>query len=541
MHWHFNPHTILPIICMFLAISCGIFVVSQNPRAKLNRIFFTICITFAAWFSFYIPFNLSIKEDSLILWFKISYCFISFIPIACFTFITTYLNAPKNIFWYRINSLIGCSFCFMSLFTDLIIKGVNYFRWHPYPKAGVAHSFLIIHCVYLSYFSIHLIVKAMNTPNISSRQINHLRYMLAAIFVLSLGAFDFIENYGIPLYSTGYIAASSFLLIVTIAIVKHQLMDIQIVIRKSLIYSILVSFLTLIFFMSVLVVDKISQNYIDSHQNILNSALLSLIIAIIFIPLRNKIQNFIDRIFFKATPIQIAEENELLRQEVFQTERLKAVATLASGMAHEIKNPLTVIKTFSEYLPQKLDDKEFLRKFAPLISQEVNRIDNLVHDLLDFARPADPILKPVNIQNLIDSTLELLSNDCLKFNVKIVKDYHLSSNAYLQLDYNQIKQALLNIFLNAIEAMPHGGQLHLSTNFNTNRNMVFIKIQDTGRGIEQKDIGHIFDPFFSKKDHGTGLGLSITYEIIKNHKGKIFVESSVGKGTTFILEFPFFK
>jgi len=112
------------------------------------------------------------------------------------------------------------------------------------------------------------------------------------------------------------------------------------------------------------------------------------------------------------------------------------------------------------------------------------------------------------------------------------------TNILINIDSKQIKQALLNIFLNAIDAMTNGGTLTVNSHINNNRNNLIIEISDTGSGIDPNDLTHIFDPFFSKKDHGTGLGLSITFEIIKNHNGKIIAKSRLGEGTTFRIELP---
>jgi signal transduction histidine kinase len=253
------------------------------------------------------------------------------------------------------------------------------------------------------------------------------------------------------------------------------------------------------------------------------------------------IQSFVEKNVFRGSYIQIAEENEKLRQEILQTERLRSVATLASGMAHEIKNPLTVLKTFSEYLPQKLNDKEFLRKFAPMISSEVDRIDSLVHDLLDFAKPADPIFKRTLLYSLLDPTVELLSNETIKHQIHIHKEYATALDLELELDANQIKQALLNIFLNAIEAMPTGGELWIHTSLIKENKVLQLRIRDTGKGIPAEDHSHIFDPFFTKKDQGTGLGLSITHEIIKKHSGRILVKSQLGQGSEFTIELPIIR
>lgn len=257
-------------------------------------------------------------------------------------------------------------------------------------------------------------------------------------------------------------------------------------------------------------------------------------IALIFIPLRNFIQYFIEKTLFKGSYMQITKENELLRQEITQSERIKSIAILASGMAHEIKNPLTPIKTFSEQLPSRLDDKEFLLKFSRIINKEVDRIDNLVQELLNFAKPSPPQIKKTNIHQLIEQTLDFLNNEIIRHKINLNTSFE-NKNLLINIDSQQIKQALLNIFLNAIDAMPDGGILRIDLHI---KESLVIEISDTGCGINPKDLPYIFDPFFTKKDHGTGLGLSITYEIIKNHNGKIFAESILGKGTTFRIELP---
>src|SRR5208283_4638188 len=197
------------------------------------------------------------------------------------------------------------------------------------------------------------------------------------------------------------------------------------------------------------------------------------------------------------------------------------------------------IKTFSEQLPSRLNDKEFLLKFSRIINKEVDRIDCLVQELLNFAKPSPPQLKQANIHQLIEQTLELLNNDLIRHKINLNTSFE-NKNILIHIDPQQIKQALLNIFLNAIDAMPNGGILTVNTNVIAQqiKQSLIIEISDTGHGIDPKDLPHIFDPFFSKKDHGTGLGLSITHEIIRNHNGRILAESELGKGTTFRIELP---
>ena len=162
-----------------------------------------------------------------------------------------------------------------------------------------------------------------------------------------------------------------------------------------------------------------------------------------------------------------------------------------------------------------------------------------MHSLLDFAKPTPLKLKDTDIHNLIEETLVLLSNDFLQKKITLIKKFNCS-NPVLRLDAIQIKQAFLNIILNAIEAMPQGGTLSIKTQ-DKSPNQVEIIFKDTGTGISSKNLVHIFEPFYSTREKGTGLGLSIVHSIIQAHKGKIEVESQVGKGTTFMAKLPIDK
>lgn len=258
-------------------------------------------------------------------------------------------------------------------------------------------------------------------------------------------------------------------------------------------------------------------------------------------PLRHRIQQFADRYFFKGTQQEIVLQNEQLRQEIAQSEKYKTLSTLASGIAHEIKNPLTAMKTFCEYLPRRLDDREFLLKFSRLVGKEVERIDGMVHELLDYSKPAPLALKKTDITKLMQDTLDTLNSQFIKNRIEVVvtkSPGHQSpaKTPLLNIDANRIKQALLNLFLNAIEAMPHGGKLTVATTIH--HSLFTIHIKDTGSGIPPEDLKHIFDPFFSRKDNGAGLGLAIVQGIAEQHHGKVNIKSQAGVGTEVRLEFP---
>ena len=227
-----------------------------------------------------------------------------------------------------------------------------------------------------------------------------------------------------------------------------------------------------------------------------------------------------------------------LEMEVRRRERLASLGTLAAGMAHEIKNPLVAIKTFTQLLPTKFNDDEFKTKFTTLVGQEVDRIDRLVEQLLDFARPNIPELQPVNLGEIIDETLMLLDSEMSGKNIEMTKDY-LHGQARVAGDPEQLKQVFLNFFLNSLEAMGTSGRLSVTLRHLTGENStVVVKITDTGQGISQDILPRIFDPFFTTKAQGAGLGLAISHKILEDHGAEVEVASGADQGTTFSIRFP---
>jgi signal transduction histidine kinase len=260
------------------------------------------------------------------------------------------------------------------------------------------------------------------------------------------------------------------------------------------------------------------------------------------------VQNFIDRYFFKGTAREISQENTRLHQELINQDRMKAVATLAASMAHEIKNPLTSIKTFTEFLPEKHNDADFIKNFMRIVLPQVERIDFTVKQLLEFSKPAIAKLKPIKIYDVVSETIELLSSDFISHRIKTVLDF-ACKDTIISGDYNQLKQVFLNLLLNALDAMPKGGILTVSGRIIQNENYIFgqkldkfieITINDTGSGIPNDKMESVFNPFFTTKPNGTGLGLSIVKDIIDSHKATIGVESKIGSGTKFCMIFPIY-
>ena len=236
----------------------------------------------------------------------------------------------------------------------------------------------------------------------------------------------------------------------------------------------------------------------------------------------------------------LAVENLLLaRQQLAQAKHLASLGEVTAGIAHEIKNPLAIIRGFAECLPLDLESPEEILRSSQLIIQEVDRLTKIIGEVLHFARPPQPELLPSNLNNCLERTLELTEGEIAKKAVQL--ETCLAPNLpRVFLDEEQIRQVFLNLILNALEAMPEGGKLQIET-LSPSPYQVGVLFRDTGCGISPENLQHIFRPFFSSKKKGTGLGLAITSRIIENHRGKIQVESRLGEGSTFYLSFPAIK
>jgi signal transduction histidine kinase len=271
------------------------------------------------------------------------------------------------------------------------------------------------------------------------------------------------------------------------------------------------------------------------------------------------------------------------QEELIRTEKLASIGRFAAGVAHEVGNPLGAILGYTSILEKDGMDREESKDYLKRIEKEIERINRIVRELLDFARPSKFEIHDVEINKVMENTLSLISYQ--KIFTSIETQLELKPNLpMIKVDESQLSQVFINIILNAIDAMPGGGILRIQTEdlfiedpledsfqqfysrrrredpiesdysrlrkldpvstvlakFQKGERLVKIRISDTGVGIEREDLERIFDPFFTTKepDKGTGLGLSISLRIVESMGGKIRVESEVGKGSAFEIYFP---
>jgi two-component system sensor histidine kinase HydH len=226
---------------------------------------------------------------------------------------------------------------------------------------------------------------------------------------------------------------------------------------------------------------------------------------------------------------------EDLKEQVRRTEKLAAVGSLAAGVAHEIRNPLSSIKGLATYFGSKFDSDSEEKRLAQVMVQETDRLNRVITELLEFARPSMPNLESVHLKDLVGHSLRLVRQDAASSGVKISSRIP-NSLPRLDLDQDRVLQVLINLYLNAIQAMPRGGTLSVSAA--RKKDKTLLHVADTGAGISEEDLAKIFDPYFTTKNSGTGLGLATVHKIMESHGGTVEVSSTVGRGTTFTLTFP---
>lgn len=231
--------------------------------------------------------------------------------------------------------------------------------------------------------------------------------------------------------------------------------------------------------------------------------------------------------------IRDLSEIDALRKEIARNQRLVTVGKLAAGVAHEIRNPLSSIKGFATLFRHRHGDNEEERNIADIMIQEVDRLNRVVSQLLDFSKPVVVSCRPTRITELVESSLHLVKAAAEESGIQV--EQRIPEDLALRLDTDRIHQVLLNIFLNAIDAMKSGGWLIVEGKITDKE--VLIQVTDTGTGIAESELPHVFDPYFTTKQSGTGLGLAIAHNIMEAHHGKILVTSIPEQGTVFTLCF----
>ncbi len=530
--------TWLSFLALATTLSCyfiGAFVFLKQPKSSVNRWYAASLLCMGLWTTDKFIYILSAHALVAHRWLYIGPILSQICYLNLALSVTRRLSKPSKFL---------CNFIMSACAAYLIYSTIGGFLLGPMNPSHYLVAYFTPtenYHLFVAYTFICGIIGSIVLINgylkeVSALQRMRIIYILfAAVLMYIAGTLYFLFVYDFKIFFAWVLISElASVLLVAYAILKHQLMDIRIVIKKTLFYSCSVFLISALYVLAIFFFHGYFTNRKVSSNYLFGSAALILFITLLLRPIEMFLRRVLDKKFFKGTIDEISEQKEKLQIELERRERLKSVGILAAGMAHEIKNPLTAIQTFAEYLPEKYDDPEFREKFSRIIRQEVARVKEIVSDLLVFSKPSEPKMRLFEVGKLIEGLVGLISNDAMKAGVTIERE---SEPVSVFADPDQMKQAFLNILMNAIDAMrPKGGLLSIRTK--VMGGSAEISVRDTGRGISKTELAHIFDPFYTNKDDGTGLGLAITHSIIEKNEGKVRVSSEVGEGTEFVVVLP---
>ncbi len=528
---HLNPFAISNLIVIACSLPISVLIFFSSEKSKSAQ-YFGLHSFSIAWWGFFAFLSSTTSNPSLALILsKAAYSGVLFIPIF---FLHSTVAASNHHSKALLFFAYSQAFLFLCLIlNNTLISNVQlYFKSFYFIQKNIFYTTSFLFWIVFAIIAQLMLIK----DTLKNRKIKDLFYIVPTIIAYSCSITNFFPALQIKLYPWGNFLVGPANIIAAYGILKYQSSNYKIVIKKSVLYTLLISLTTILYLIIVISLERISSHVLN-YTSLTITVLIAFAIGLFVLPLKEALQKFIDKSILTGTPTELADQNRILKDEAARAQRLEAVSILASGLAHEIRNPLTAIKTFAEYLPEKMNDQKFLKQFSTIVGQESERINTLVQQLLDFAKPSTPAFQQCDIRKTVNETLDFLSSRFIQSHITVNNCVSKTAPAWLQIDPNQIRQVFLNIFINAVEAMPEGGSVTIRDEF-PNNSSYRITISDTGQGINEDDLKHLFNPFYSKKDGGTGLGLSITHNIIKEHGGKILVASTPGKGTTFAIELP---
>jgi signal transduction histidine kinase len=698
-------YAIPPLATALLSLGLGVFILAKNRRSQLNWTFASWCFLTCYWQSCWtILFNLNRPQDAELLA-RLGYSGIIFIPIVFFHFVVEFTKSSHRRFLSHFFYGLGGMFLLSNWLTNFFVAGVYHYQWGYYPRGGRLHVFYLLFLLVMLLSGLRLLWRFKNRSTDQPTRLNQTKYVIASTLIYSMAGIDFLANYGIPYYPLGLVFTNVHACIIAYAIIQYRLLDVGVVIKRSLIYALvliallvpcyvvviggqlysfgsisyLFSSLTLVLLLgvgflfpkfrfktedaleralfrrridyretllrssrdmvSIVEVKTLSENLVHTIGSALGVEKVSLLLnndskrayeleaavgvnfdhpraillasespwiqeirrrrgplvkedlewiplgpgtsqtietmealgAEISLPILSKgkligILNLghkedktiysdedLELLSTLANQAAIAIENARLYENLKQSQdtlrradRLSSLGLLTAGLAHEIRNPLVAIRTFTQLLPERYNDAEFREGFQGLALKEVDRICGLINDLLSFARPSKPNVSPEAINDVVENITRILETQAKEKNVAIFREF--SENLpKVWIDREQMKQVFMNLILNAIQAMQEGGSLSIATRSVARTGadpvgeFVQVEVRDTGIGIPEDNLQHIFDPFFTSKDEGSGLGLAVSHQIVQEHGGFVTVESTVGKGTAFFVHVPVAK
>jgi len=367
------------------------------------------------------------------------------------------------------------------------------------------------------------------------------------------GTSNFFQSWGLEIYPWGNFGVPFYVLIIGYAIFQYKFLDISFVLRKGVVYSLLIAIVSGMYFVTILLFEPVISRVVG-EAGTASGLLAAILLGVVYAPMRLRLEFFVDQTIFRGYHQQITHQNQMIQEELARTEKFTTMSKITEGVIEEINTPLKDINSYSKEGLSKLENKEFVMQAAVTIDQQVDVINELLQKLLKFSNPEALALQNASIHNVIDDVLDILKKEFEEKKIELVSDFQTKGGEFLKIDPAQIRQALYNLCHYSAQSMAetgctlviHTGLKHASLVRQEKSDSQVEKffeviIKGTGKGIPQEKLATIFDPFHGGRgqaEEKTGLELSIAHRIIKDHGGYIFVESEQEKGTTFTVELP---
>ena len=527
-----QPYALTTLATGLLATLLALVTIWKSPRAPAARCWGIMCACVAGWAFVNVLSILAVRPAASLAYLRAADAVALFVPVTFLHFSMQFTQRHRPVVLRA--AYAATTAVFLTVWTPWFIGSEGQWKFDMwFEQGGPGFVAFMTLFVTLPAYGIRLLLQAAKAET-GARRAQRLCLALATGLGFSGGFMWFLPAIGLDIPPIGGHWIALYGLVAMYAIVRYEFLNIRVIIRRSVVYSALVTLLTVTY----ATLTYIGQRYFQSalgHQSLALSVATFAAIALAFQPLQRRLQRWADRWLLPEPTEALARRLEQLEREVRDAEKHKAVSRLAAGIAHEIKNPLTALKTFLEVLPERAADPQFLAQFQRVAGQEVSRLQSLAHGLLDFAKPRPAQREPVDLRAVLDQVAALTKPDLLEKGVTL--DLHCQHNGATFLgDPGQLSQAFLNLILNARDAMPKGGTLTVTTR--AVGGALEVVLTDTGQGIADADLPHLFEPFFTRKPTGTGLGLSIVQQILQDHGGTIAVASTPGRGTTFTVRLP---
>ncbi len=534
-----NLNDLLQALTAAASVTLGLFVCLRDPKKLPNLMLGLLCLAIGGWCGGQFFGGVSLTKAQVLFWTRFNLASAVLIPVCFFCFISAFTKSFSRDRAVLALATAGALCLLLADLTPWFVADVapnSGFRYYPVP--GPAYPYFTAYLLGLFLAAFYKLAAFLRASR--GAEANQAKYILFASLVgFGGGVTAFFPVFGLDWPVVSYLVLPVYLAITAYAIVRHRLLDINIVLRAGLVYSLLTVLFAGFYALAILAANEFFRNLARADEAVVVLSVVFLSV-LVFQPIRDRVQGVVDRLFFRGNYLYeqrinvLSRENFRLYQGLQQADKLSALGTIAAGMAHEIKNPLASIKGLTQVLPENLDDPQFISKYSEIVPRQLDRIDRIVRDLLDFGQPDKLALERVDLAGELEAVLRLVGNQCRQGNIAVVRE--LEGTAPVNGNPAKLSQAFLNIVLNAIQAMPEGGVLTLRT-YDLPLTAV-IEISDTGQGIPAEKLPKIFDPFYTTKEQGTGLGLAVTHRIVKEHAGVIEVASEPGRGTTFKLCLP---